>query len=174
MIRINVFETFLKTRKRFVTLFWVLYIVGCAPYGPTTLKVGSTEREVLRVMGEPNQIYQIAQGKRLEYARGPWGQETFMVDLDLKNEVRQIEQVLTKEKFQTIKIGQTTQTEVARTFGHPAEIGKVFNGDITWTYRYREVVWNQMYHIYFNAQGIVTRAHSGPDEWLDCNSQIKC
>ncbi len=111
--------------------------------------------------------------ERLEYWRGPYVRATYMVDLDAAARVVRIAQVLTTKNFERIQIGQWTKEDVRRNFGMPAETGRVYNGDETWSYRYQDV-WDLMYHIYFDQTGRVTRAHQGPDLWMECRFSIWC
>lgn len=169
-------------RRQFPALYTLLAMLllctACAPFGPERLQKGDMEPQVLQVMGKPTAIHVLPASsmpavRRLEYARGPWGQVTFMVDLDSAAHVVRIEQVLTTANFERIQIGQWTKEEVRRTFGPPAETGRVHNGNETWSYRYQDI-WNLMYHVYFDETGRVTRAHQGPDSWMECRLSIMC
>ena len=62
---------------------------GCASYGPSSLRVGQSADEATRQMGVPTARYARTDGgSRLEFARGPFGKHTYMVDVDADGRVR--------------------------------------------------------------------------------------
>ena len=75
------------------------------------------------------------------------------------------EQVLTSEKFATIKIDSANKEEVLRTVGRPAETSRVaLRNYEVWSYRYKEAgVWNSLMHVHFDQQGVVRQMMNGPD-----------
>jgi outer membrane protein assembly factor BamE (lipoprotein component of BamABCDE complex) len=131
-------------------------MVACAGYGPpASLRAGSTEAEVVQAMGQPTGRYQLPEGPtRLEFARGPYGRHTYMVDLDAQGRVMQIEQVLDRRYFEGVSPG-ITKDQLLRYIGRPSEVqGMMRNGQI-WSYRYanNDCLWWQAQ---LDAQGIVT------------------
>jgi hypothetical protein len=79
------------------------------------------------------------------------------------------QQVLTGEKFATLKIDRATKADVLRTIGRPAERSRVaLHNYEVWSYRYKENgVWNSMMHVHFDEQGIVRLMQNGPDPMYD-------
>ena len=75
------------------------------------------------------------------------------------------EQVLTREKFDTIQIDHFSKNDVLKTVGHPTETDYLPLVDReVWAYRYKEDgIWNSMMYIYFDSQGIVRRMENGQD-----------
>src|SRR5262245_24637780 len=82
-------------------------LAACAgPAPPKDLPVGAPEADVLKLMGQPTGRYSLANGgERMEYARGPYGRETFMIDLDAQRRVVQWDQVLDRSYFETVSPG---------------------------------------------------------------------
>lgn len=112
-------------------------LAGCATYSPRAVRPGMTADEVVAVMGAPNARHaQPGGGSRLEYARGPSGLHTYMVDLDAQGRVTRWEQVLDEAHFNAITPGMTVQ-ELQRRLGRPSAIraGGYQPGQV-WSYRY--------------------------------------
>jgi hypothetical protein len=144
-------------------------LFGCAAYGPGDLRVGASEAELTQAMGPPTGRYVMPDGStRLEFARGPAGRHTWMVDLDAAGRVARWDQVLNELNFMTILPGQT-RDEVLRNIGRPGErVGMRGDGQIwSWRYPTNDCLW---YQISLNAQGIVTSAGIGPDPRCDATS----
>lgn len=119
-------------------LLAVAAMAGCATsYGPGPLGPGATEADVVARMGPPTGRHALPDGnKRLEFARGPFGRETYMVDLDANGRVVRIRQVLGEQQFLAMQPGMT-RDEVLREFGRPAEAQRVgFVGREVWSWRY--------------------------------------
>jgi hypothetical protein len=58
-------------------------LAGCAGYSAQGITPGQTAAQVEQQLGAPTGRYGLANGgTRLEYARGPYGKHTYMVDLD--------------------------------------------------------------------------------------------
>jgi hypothetical protein len=93
------------------------------------------------------------------------GQYAWMAHVGPDGRLTLFEQVLTGEKFATIKIGQSTKENVLRTIGHPAEVSALPLRNLeVWSYRYKESgVWNSMMHVHFDQRGIVQQMLNGPD-----------
>jgi outer membrane protein assembly factor BamE (lipoprotein component of BamABCDE complex) len=101
----------------------------------------------------------------LEYARGPAGQYTFMARIGPDGRLLSYEQVLSSEKFATVKPGKDTKETILRTFGRPAQRVRYASveGDV-WLYRYKEQnVWDSVMSVEFNRQGVVLAMVNGPD-----------
>jgi hypothetical protein len=142
-----------------------LALAGCAAFRPAPL-VGDPEAVVVQKLGQPNAVYpEPGGGRELEYTQQPMGQFAFMAHIGPDGRLTSYEQVLTNEKFGSIKIDQATKADVLRTVGHPAEYSRVgFKNYEVWSYRYRESgVWNSMMHVHFDQQGIVRQMLNGPD-----------
>jgi hypothetical protein len=141
---------------------------GCALM-PAPVNVGDTEPDLFAKRGDPTNRYQDGQDRLLEYALGPWGQKTYMARIGPDGKVVSFEQVLTVEKFATLKVGQATKNDVLRTIGAPSETSYFRRTDLeVWTYPYKESgVWNSMMHVHFDKNGIVRQMLNGPDPRFD-------
>jgi hypothetical protein len=136
-------------------------LTACAGYGPPKdLRVGSSEAEVVQAMGQPTGRYKLPEGPtRLEFARGPYGRHTYMVDLDAQGRVLQWDQVLERRYFDAVTPGMTSD-QLLRFIGRPSErLGMMRNGQIwSWRYYNTDCLWWQAQ---LDAQGVVTSAGYG-------------
>jgi hypothetical protein len=64
--------------------------------------------------------YARAGGERIEYARGPFGKHTYMLDFDTQGRMITWQQVLTEPTFDALRVG-TPRDQVLQTIGHPSE-----------------------------------------------------
>lgn len=114
-------------------------LVACAgfPYAPNGVQPGMTEGQALSIMGPPAARHAMpGGGSRLEYPRGPSGQHTYMVDVDVQGRVSGWQQVLTERHFNAITPGMS-EAELRRRLGRPMAVrpGGWQPGTV-WSYRY--------------------------------------
>ncbi len=142
-----------------------LALAGCAGLMREAPAIGNPLATVTAKFGQPTAVYPAASGQVLEYATGPFGQATYMARIGADGRLRAFEQVLTGEKFATIKVDQASKTDVLHTLGRPAERAYLSLSDLeVWSYRYKESgVWNSMMHIHFDRAGTVRMMQNGPD-----------
>src|SRR3954464_15973335 len=95
-------------------------IAGCAAFTPASLQTGEAESEVVAKLGAPTNRYQDGKDHLLEYAKGPWGQQTYMARIGPDGNLISYEQVLSNEKFAAIKPGKSTKNDVLLTIGAPS------------------------------------------------------
>jgi hypothetical protein len=143
----------------------MLGLAGCGTIFHQFPSQGDTAPQVLAKMGQPTATYPEGHGQILEYATGPMGEYTWMAHIGPDGRLAKFEQVLTGEKFATIKIDHATKDDVLRTIGHPAETSYLALRDYeVWSYRYLENgVWYSMMHVHFDRSGIVRLMQNGPD-----------
>ena len=150
---------------KITTLAATLLLAACATR-PAPLP-GETDDVVQAKLGMPTSIYVDGDGaaRSLEYATGPMGQTTWMARIGPDGRLTAYEQVLTGEKFATLKVDQATKEQVLRTIGRPAERSRVAMQNYeVWSYRYKEAgVWNSMMHVHFDEGGVVRQMMNGPD-----------
>ena len=116
--------------------------------------------EVLKAWGAPTATYALQPaGQRLEYATGPYGRMTWMVDVDTAGRVTQARQVLNEAEFIKLQSAQAltrdmTRDEVLRSIGTPGERRGARGGGQTWSWRYptNDCLWFQLS---LDAQGMV-------------------
>lgn len=160
---------------------WLIYIVKQTFYAPAcivlplllgacaldagSLQPGKTEAQIISRYGQPTQRYQDGRDKLLEYMHGPFGQTTYMLRIGPDGKLISSEQVLTLEKFGTIKPGQSREQDVLKTVGTPSEVRHFpRTGLVEWSYPYKEAgVWDSMMSIYLDSTGTVRKLENGPD-----------
>lgn len=161
----------MHTMFRIATLAAALSLAGCAgPLFKETPLVGDPVAAVTTKLGPPTGSYPAPDGgQMLEYATSPFGQFTWMAHMGPDGRLLSYEQVLTGEKFATLKIDQATKADVLRTIGRPAEQSRVrLRNYEVWSYRYKEAgVWNSLMHVHFDEQGIVRQMMNGPDPMFE-------
>ena len=154
-----------------VSVLLAAALAGCAGYAPATLRAGHTEADAVRELGPPTGRYTLpGGGQRLEFARGPYGKHTYMVDLDAQGRVTGWQQVLTEEHFSRVRPG-TSADELRRTLGRPSETrpGGWQRGQV-WSYRYETVLGLcQWFQVSLNDSGRVTDSAYGIDPRCDVN-----
>jgi hypothetical protein len=113
---------------------WLL--IGCSTLSTALVKPGQTEGEMVAVMGQPTGRYAMAAGvQRVEYAKGPYGRATYMVDLDGGGRVTAVEQVLTPQNFAKVPNGMSSQ-DLLQLLGRPSDKARERGNRETWSWRY--------------------------------------
>ena len=128
---------FTITPRTLVSSASTALLVACAGYSPGNIPNGASEADLRARMGEPTGRYALPDGgAKIEYARGPMGKHTYMVDVDAAGRVRGWEQVLTEPRFESIAIAEP-RDEVRLQLGRPSEtrVGWRGVGEV-WSYRY--------------------------------------
>jgi hypothetical protein len=113
-------------------------VTGCALlFNPARLAPGAGIEEVQKELGVPTGRFALpGGGERLEYARGPAGKQTWMLDFDTQGQLREVAQVLTEKRFNAILAG-TTSDEVRLNIGRPSAVSHIdWQHQIVWSYRY--------------------------------------
>lgn len=125
-------------------------LTGCVALLGPVLQPGQSERDVVAQLGMPTARYAMDQGvTRLEFATGPWGKHTWMVDVDASGRTVRNEQVLTLAnltEFQQRGPGMS-RDELLRSLGRPAERrpGGLMGGELwSWRYATNECLWFQV------------------------------
>lgn len=139
---------------RWAVLMLALAVVGCVGYPSQPLHTGLVETEVVAIMGHPTGRYPLPDGaQRLEFARGPAGRVTWMVDLDASGRLTQAEQVLDNPHFAQVQDGMTHDA-LLRLLGRPAARQREYRDKETWSWRYEtnDCLW---FRVTLNAEGRV-------------------
>jgi hypothetical protein len=101
------------------------------------LQAGLSEAEVAARMGPPTGRYVMPSGTtRLEFARGPMGRTTWMVDLDAAGRTQQWAQVLDDAHFAQVVDG-LPRDDLLRLLGRPAHRAREWQNRETWYWRYQ-------------------------------------
>jgi hypothetical protein len=112
---------------------------GCAGPGLTPLASGLSEAEVTQRWGAPTGRYALPSGSRLEYALGPAGTETWMVDLDAQGRTRAWRQVLDWQNLQQVQgtLPGLSRDQVLVLLGRPSDVrGGGRQGGEVWSWRH--------------------------------------
>jgi hypothetical protein len=149
--------------------FALVAVAGCATrYGPQSLPDGASMSEATAALGTPTARYARAGGERLEYARGPYGKHTFMLDFDAQGRLTGWEQVLSEPRFDGIRAGMT-RDELLMAIGHPSDTRKIAHQQRTlWSYRY-ETPFCKWFQVGLDGQNRVVDTGYGPDPMCDVN-----
>jgi hypothetical protein len=112
-------------------------LAGCVGYSPGAMQPGASEAEVIARMGAPTDRLPAPEGGwRLEYARGPMGLHTYMLDFDAAGRLQRWEQVLDAAHFATVTPG-LSRGALLWQLGRPTETHRYArqNEDV-WHYRH--------------------------------------
>lgn len=116
--------------------------------------------------GQIREIYDLpGGGKRLMWPTQPMGETTTAADVDASGKVVAVRQVLQPSEFYKAQIGTWTKQDVLVHFGRPEETAyfPLMKREV-WSYRYLENnVWYQLYHFYFDPEGILRLTQKTPD-----------
>lgn len=121
----------------FLKVLSVFLLTSCAGYAPHDKLVGQDRTALIAALGQPERETAAESYKKLHFVRGPYGWDTYFVYLDDTDRVLRWEQVLTEERFDTIRAGMTKE-QVIETIG----VSKITNGlardrGYVWHYRYK-------------------------------------
>ncbi len=139
-------------RSSLITLSVLALCTACT----TPPAVNANASEVLKAWGPPTATYSLqSAGQRLEFATGPFGRMTWMVDVDPAGRVTQARQVLNEAEFFKLQSAQAvTRDELLRWIGTPGERRGARGGGETWSWRYptNDCLWFQ---VSLDTQGLV-------------------
>lgn len=116
------------------TLALASLLGGCA-HDPSHVPVGASSDDLIKLAGPPTSQYTREGQRRWEYANGPNGAYTWMVDLDEAGRVRAINQVLTDSAFMQVRPGMASD-DLLWSLGRPSDQQAVNLGTVLWQYRY--------------------------------------
>lgn len=136
-----------RGRRAGLGLLSVLLAACATAYGPSGLQPGAGVDEVLARMGPATARHALEDGRmRLEFARGPQGLHTYMLDFDSQGRLLRSEQVLTEQRFLELRPGMTAE-EVRLRIGTPSsERALPRQRHRLWSYRYETpfCIWFQV------------------------------
>lgn len=123
-----------------------LLLAGCAGFAPGRVAPGQDESAVVAAYGAPTARYPLADGgRRLEYAQGPMGRQTWMVTLDAAGRVARVEQVLDSDHFAQVTDGMA-EADLLRLLGTPGwRQGEYQHREtLTWRFENWHCLWAQV------------------------------
>lgn len=128
-----------------------LWAAGCGTYRPQAVKPGMTEAEAAALIGQATGRYPGPNGQtRVEFATGPYGRVTWMVDLDAGGQVIEPpQQVLDEYYFSWVQQNaRDRKTDwLLYNLGRPSDIQRLgWIGGQVWSWRYptTECLWFQV------------------------------
>ena len=141
-------------------------LAACAPLAPAP---GSDAGAVRASWGEPTARYALDDGgTRLEYASGPFGRTTWMIDVDRAGRVVTSRQVLNEAEFARLQAdGAMPRAELLRRLGTPGErkaLGWVGGEGWSWRYPTNDCLWFQ---VTLDRAGVVNGSGYGIDPACD-------
>jgi hypothetical protein len=128
-----------------------LLLAACGTYQPQQVKPGMTEAEAAALIGRPTGRYPGPKGQtRVEFATGPYGRVTWMLDLDAAGRVIEPPQQVLDEYYfgwvQQNHPGHRTDW-LLYNLGRPAEVMRLgWLGGQVWSWRYptNDCLWFQV------------------------------
>jgi len=151
----------------------LLALAACAGWSRPPPQPGQSEAEARQRLGAATARYALPGGTaRLEFATGPWGRETWMVDLDTGGRVSAARQVLGEASFAAFqaKAPGMSREELLRTLGTPGERRSGgWQGGEVWSWRYptNDCLWFQ---VSIGADDVVRDGAYGIDPRCDAPS----
>lgn len=159
--------------KPLLTPLVVLALAACAGFAPP-LATGQTEAQVQGLLGMPTGRYTMNDGvTRLEFATGPYGRHTWLVDIGPDGRSRWFEQVLNTRYFAEFqqRAAGMSRAELLRALGRPGvrQHGGWAGGE-TWSWRYptNDCLWFQ---VSIGADDKVIGGGYGIDPMCDVNDR---
>jgi hypothetical protein len=140
-----------------------LLAAGCTSFSPQSLSLGTSVADARRSLGPPTGQYALPDaGTRLEYARGPFGKQTWMLDFDSKGGLASTIQVLTEARFNQVLAGMS-KNDLLMNLGRPSEQSLLaFQRQTVWSYRY-EGPFCQWFQVGIDERGQVADTGYYPD-----------
>lgn len=159
--------------KAYLSGWTVLALTACADYGAGRVRPGQSLDEVMQMMGQPTGRYALPDGAaRIEYARGPLGRNTYMIDLDAAGRVQHWAQVLDPWYFAQVSDGMTGE-QLLRLLGRPAERAGQWLRRETWSWRYEnnDCLW---FRVTLSADGrVIDGGATLPDPRCDPHDAVR-
>ena len=140
-----------------------VFLVGCDQQRIKELEeFVSTEQDVRERFGQPNQIWDEADGAHtLEYTRQPQGAQNYMITIGPDGKMTALRQVLAPDYFAKVQPGMDQQ-EVRRLLGQPAKrTSYPLKNEAEWDWGWVDPPSTKMlFTVVFDAQGKVVRSNS--------------
>jgi hypothetical protein len=145
--------------------------LACTTYGPPSLSAGASVADATRALGTPTGEYALPWGaKRLEFARGPLGKHTYMLDFDAQGRMLNWAQVLTEARFNAVLKG-TPKDEVLLALGRPSEQSMLsWQRQTVWSYRF-ETLFCRWFQVGIDEAGRVADTGYYPDPMCEAKDK---
>jgi hypothetical protein len=126
----------MKACHSIISALIIALLSGCAGYSPSRDLVGQDRDVLVASMGQPEREYELDGVTVLHYPRGPAGSHTYFVYLDNLGRVVKSEQVLTEDRFNTIRSGMTKDQVIGVLGVTKITMGLSRQRGYVWFYRY--------------------------------------
>lgn len=126
-----------RTFTRFISAFLLLLTAACVGYAPHNQLIGQNRAVVTATLGAPEREYPSGEFSKLHFPKGSAGLHTYFVYMDKEDKFFRWEQVLTEDRFDSIKAGMSLD-QVIDTIGI-TRIRSQLAGErgYVWYYRYQ-------------------------------------
>ena len=140
-----------------------VFLVGCDQQRIKELEeFVSTEQDVRERFGQPNQIWDEADGAHtLEYTRQPQGAQNYMITIGPDGKMTALRQVLAPDYFAKVQPGMDQQ-QIRRLLGQPAKrMSYPLKNQAEWDWNWIDPPNTpKLFTVVFDAQGKVVRSGS--------------
>ena len=126
----------MRVSIKLLVLLASIAVSSCAGYAPSRTSIGQDRATLLASMGQPERIQAVNGMDVLHYPRGPSGSQTYFVYIDDNGRVAKWEQVLTEDRFDTIRPGMTNEQVIGILGITKITHGLARNRGYVWHYRY--------------------------------------
>ena len=137
-------------------------LAGCDEQRIRELEEGvSTEQDVRARFGEPEQVWQEADGSRtLEYNRQPAGRRNYMITIGTDGKMSALRQVLAPHSLERVQPGMAQQ-QVRRMLGKPAkQVTYELKQETEWDWNWGDGTRDMIFTVVFGPDGVVRKAYS--------------
>ena len=144
----------------------MLLLVGCASYDGSSLVPGtSTEADVQKLMGPPDQKMKLEAGATEWFYTRPAARQTYAITLGPDGRFRSSEQRLDRVFIDRIRRETWTTKEVSTLLGPPYVTVRFERQQRdVWTYRWQEFSDRRLLHVQFSYDGVVREVLDMLDE----------
>ena len=143
----------------------MLSLLGCDPQRISELEEGvSTEADVRKRFGEPENVWDVPGGRVFEYNRQPQGQKNYMITIGPDGKMSALRQVLTPENFGKVQPGMAME-DLRKLLGKPAKVTPyALKRETEWEWRWVQPPNSSMvFTAVLNDDQRVLRSGSSPD-----------
>ncbi len=148
----------------------VLSLLGCDSHRIEKLEEGvSTEADVRKTFGEPEAVWDSAQGRVFEYNRQPAGQKNYMITIGPDGKMAALRQVLTPVNFAKVQPGMGAE-DLRKMLGKPASRTPYpLKNELEWEWRWMQPPNSPMVFaaVLDSGQLRVLRSGSSPDRSVE-------
>lgn len=143
----------------------LLLLAACDNRAISELEEGvSTETDVRARFGEPENVWDVPNGRVLEFNRQPQGQKNYMITIGADGKMSALRQVLTPENFARVQPGMAME-DLRKLLGKPAKVTPYkLKNETEWDWRWMQPPSSPMvFTAVLNEDQRVVRSGSNPD-----------